>query len=136
MREEESDAMILISDNGKVLLDDELGGADYKAEKPKRITLEDVVGHYEPQSYITDKDYQSLVCGREHADDETVRRDVAAFKIPWNNLMVGRRWGVFPDEVQSFEEAIANVKVIRTRMFAAELAVRRELRDKRIGIHE
>jgi hypothetical protein len=56
--------VVLISDGGKLLLDDGPGGADYKAEKPKQITLEDVVGHYEPETWISYKAFLSLVRNR------------------------------------------------------------------------
>jgi hypothetical protein len=127
--------MILLSDDGKVLLDSEPGGPDYNVRGPmRRIRASDICGEeYPADTFITGVEFSDLVRARMDASVEIQWQDRLAFKVPWEYL-VGGRGHAFPEPHQSQEEAEVDVRRWVRRHEAASLAVRRDLRARRIGI--
>jgi hypothetical protein len=132
--------MILISDDGKVLLDSGPGGADSNPlQFPRNISPDDVVGGYQADTFITILELLRFRDERLKLGEAVAQQDRANFHIPLANLTAGWCIDIFPHERETGEQLRAtwnNADEQIMRRAAAELAIMRELRDKRIGIEE
>ena len=66
--------------------------------------------------------------------EDVTQANIAALKIPHANLTVGVLHDVFLRAGDNYEQAVNEMYDRFRRSDAAEVAVRRELRDKGIGI--
>lgn len=128
--------MPVISDDGRVLLEDTPEGVLPPVEA-KNITPADIVGPFEADTYISTFELWRLRNERLALGDDVAETDRARFPIPFLNLTAG--WcidvRVSPRAPKAEIEAAWNAAYERImRQVAAELAVRRELRAKRVGI--
>lgn len=98
------------------------------------ITPEDIVGPYEARSTVTFHRMRTLRNRRMEADAATVQADLDALKVPTENLTVGWCIDVFGVGEGGFAKAVADYYAEIRRGEAAELAVRRELRSKGVGV--
>jgi len=131
--------MALTSDDGRLLLEDDppgltsfLGWRD-----PKHIGPRDVVGHYEAETFISVQELSCLIDARRNCDAIIVSQDRADLEIPYENIIAGVHI-YLPFGPSSPAELIwrylDGIHENMIRAAAAELAVRRDLRNKRIGI--
>lgn len=128
--------MAIISDDGRVLLDDD--PRNYlEFFGTKSVSIVDVVGPYEADSYITTFDLLRMRDERLRLGEDVAKEDRANFPIPLRNLTANWCIDVFPREHDTEEDIQAQWDAAYEHIMqqaAAELAVRRQLREKRIGI--
>lgn len=130
--------MQVISDDGRVLLEDQSESALLPIfPRLTEITPADVVGPYEADSYISSSELLRLRDERLAQGEEVAKEDRARFPIPLSNLVARCCIDVSigPNETEEAWQAAWDAVYERImKESAAELAVRRDLRDKRVGV--
>ncbi len=98
------------------------------------ISPEDIVGPYEARSTITFHEMRVMRSRRMEMGAATMLADLEALTVPTENLTVGWCIDVFGAGTEGYAQAVADYYDEIRHGEAAELAVRRELRAKGIGV--